>query len=373
MLATAAALSLAFVLLVWIAYPVCMAAAAALLDRRLQSGGDQSSVSVVIATREDRAAILQRVQNCFDTSFGGSSLEVIVALDASRGGDGPGEFAGVDPRLRAVTGDAPGGKAATLNAGVRAAWGEVLIFADTHQRFHRAAIPRLAAALADRRFGAVSGRLVLAERPGERSLVEYYWRMERWLRRNEARVHSAVGVTGAIYALRRELWTPLPTGLILDDVYVPMRSVLAGYRVGFIDEARALETRTPEASHEYRRKVRTLTGVIQLCAWLPGVLVPFRNPIWLQFVYHKLLRLLTPYCLVVVAAAVGAAAFTLLRRHPIALAAVLAAAAAAFLLRPRLARRLRSALWQAGMLQAAVVAATFNGLTGRWDVWNRPR
>ena len=41
--------------------------------------------------------------------------------------------------------------------------------------------------------------------------------------------------------------------------------------------------------------VRTLTGVIQVCAWLPGVLNPLRNRIWLQFVFHKLLRLLTPY------------------------------------------------------------------------------
>jgi cellulose synthase/poly-beta-1,6-N-acetylglucosamine synthase-like glycosyltransferase len=256
---------------------------------------------------------------------------------------------------------------------VRAARGELLVFADTHQRFEPEAIPRLVAALADRRLGAVSGRLVLASRGEGYSPVDYYWRMERWLRRNEARVHSAVGVSGSIYALRRELWTPLPAGLILDDVYVPMRAVLAGHRVGFADDARALETRTPDTSQEYRRKVRTLTGVIQLCAWLPGVLIPVRNPIWLQFVFHKLLRLLTPYLLLVIAAAAVAGAATLSRRHPAVAVLALSVAAAAALLRPRLARRLRGVVWQMGLLQAAVVAATFNGLTGRWDVWNRPR
>ena len=56
------------------------------------------------------------------------------------------------------------------------------------------------------------------------------------------------------------------------------------------------------AGQEYRRKVRTLTGVIQVCAWLPKVLDPIANPIWLQFVFHKLLRLLTPYLAVLVLA-----------------------------------------------------------------------
>ena len=134
---------------------------------------------------------------------------------------------------------------------------------------------------------------------GALNLAERYWRLERWLRKWEARLHSSVGVTGAIYAMRRELWKPLPANLILDDVYLPMRLVLDGWRVGFTDQARARDVRRFEAGQEYRRKVRTLTGVIQVCAWLPGVLNPVRNPIWLQFVFHKLLRLLTPYLVVI--------------------------------------------------------------------------
>jgi len=46
---------------------------------------------------------------------------------------------------------------------------------------------------------------------------------------------------------------------------------------------------------EFQRKVRTLTGNWQLCAWLPAVLVPWRNPVWAAFLCHKILRLLTPF------------------------------------------------------------------------------
>jgi len=45
--------------------------------------------------------------------------------------------------------------------------------------------------------------------------------------------------------MRRSLWSPLPASLILDDVYTPMRVVLAGRRVAFVDDARATDLRNP--------------------------------------------------------------------------------------------------------------------------------
>jgi len=52
---------------------------------------------------------------------------------------------------------------------------------------------------------------------------------------------------------------------------------------------------------EHRRKVRTLAGNYQLLLLEPRLLVPFANPVWLQFVSHKLGRLVVPYALAVLA------------------------------------------------------------------------
>ena len=274
--------------------------------------------------------------------------------------------------MRVVAGDLPGGKAATLNAGVRAAQGDLLIFADSHQRFDRKTIPQLVAALADPEVGAASGSLELVSGAGEPSLVGAYWRFERWLRRNEGRVHSTVGVTGAVYILRRSLWTPLPPGLILDDVYVPMRVVLRNRRVAFAEKACAFETRSPTSGQEYRRKIRTLTGNFQLCAWLPGVLHPLRNPIWLQFVFHKLLRLLTPYLVLMIALWPLVVTGRWFAGHPsYALAVLGGLVLMAVAAKPRVMRPLTNMLYQGALLQIAVVAATINGVRGRWDVWNK--
>ena len=320
-------------------------------------------MTIVVATRDDAAAIRRRVDDCRQARYDGA-IDIVISVDASAATDAA-ELRFDGDGVRVVRGDAPGGKAATLNAGVRAARGGILVFTDTHQRFSPDTIAELVSGLDDPVVAAVSGRLELPESDGGPSLVERYWRLERWLREREARLHSCIGVTGAVWAMRRELWTPIPSGLILDDVFTPMRLVLDGHRVGFVDGARAIETRTAPAGQEYRRKVRTLTGVLQLCAWMPGLLSPFRNPVWGQFVAHKLLRLLTPYLLLLVAfgvldamaASIGLLATAVLALAPLAIACI-----------PRrtgLPRMLREGL----LMQTAVVVAAANGARGRWEVW----
>jgi hypothetical protein len=43
--------------------------------------------------------------------------------------------------------------------------------------------------------------------------------------------------------------------------------------------------------------VRTLTGNYQILARMPELLSPLHNPVWLQFMSHKVGRLLVPYFL----------------------------------------------------------------------------
>ena len=358
-------------IIIWLGYPLAVRAVAGLRRQGVPVEREPAGVSVILASCNDAESIRARVANLLESDHPAGLIEVVVALDAANAESTPSELAGLDERARVVAGDVPGGKAATLNAGVRAARNPVLVFADTQQRFERASIPALVAGLGDSRTGAVSGMLELPGAHGTLNLAERYWRLERWLRKWEARLHSSVGVTGAIYAMRRELWKPLPANLILDDVYLPMRLVLEGWRIGFTDRAKARDVRRFEAAQEYRRKVRTLTGVIQVCAWLPGVLNPARNPVWLQFVFHKLLRLLTPYLAVVALFGMAWAAISALLSTTLGtqVLLVLALAGVALCLVPRVRRALKHQIAWGVAMQSSIVVATVNGVRGRWDVW----
>src|SRR5262249_34452545 len=127
--------------------------------------------------------------------------------------------------------------------------------------------------------------------------IGLYWKYEKDLRRLESMVGSTLGATGAIYAMRRALFRPLPADTILDDVLTPMRVVLSGHRVVFNDRARAFDRAAPDADAEARRKVRTLAGNYQVLALEPRLLAPFVNPAWLQYMSHKVGRLVVPYAM----------------------------------------------------------------------------
>lgn len=364
--------SLLALLAIWIGYPVVVRLLAALRGAPpLPVQASLPSVSVILASHDEVAAIEARVHDLFAGSFPAERLEVVVALDAARARATPEALAHLGPRVTVLAGDAPGGKASSLNAAVRAARHDLLVFTDTAQRFDRNAIAELVEGLRDPAFGAVSGSLDLGSAPGSVNLAARYWRFERWLRYWEARLHSCVGVTGAIYAMRRSLWEPLPAGLINDDMYTPIRLVQRGWRVGFTDRALAHDSRLFAAGDEYRRKVRTLTGVIQICAWLPGVLNPARNPIWLQFIFHKLLRLFTPYLTLCVAFAAAWVAGSAILASPAGTRALPIAVIGGGLLFlvPPIRRGARKQLAWGVALQSSIVVATINGVRGRWNVW----
>lgn len=367
------AVSAAALLIAWVVYPWLTITAGERGPARPGASAEPDTlVSALLATRESPAAVRARLQDMLAGDWPADRLELIVAVD----GDPTGyHLDGLIPsphRLVVVGGQPPGGKACALNAGAPLATGNVLVFTDTHQRFASDAIRRLVDALGDESFAAVSGALRIGNEENAGSPISWYWKMERRLRSAEARLHSTIGVSGSIYAMRPALWRALPPGLILDDLWIPMRLILEGHRVGYDATAMAEDLRTTTPEQELVRKVRTLTGNFQLLAWMPRVLLPWRNPRWLPFLCHKLLRLLTPYALV--GLAISALGVAFVAAAPIGwgvLAAGAAGALAILLLRGATGRQLRHRIAWGLAMQGAILLATWNGVRGRWDVWRR--
>jgi len=328
---------------VYVGYPALLVVWAKVKTRRPQPQSairnpERPSVSIVIAARNEARHLPARIDNLLALDYPADRRQIVVVSDGSTD-----DTLAVLSRYRGVVTvvDAPArGKAAALNLGVARATGELLVFADARQMFAPDAVRALVAPFADRSIGGVTGELLLdceaAEVAGRRAGTErrgapgdrrsnrrgtdrrepgrdrrgriastiadgvgLYWRYEKQLRRLESTVGSTLGATGAIYALRRSLYRPLPDDTILDDVLAPMRAVLAGYRVVFNQHAYAFDRAAVDADAEQRRKIRTLAGNVQILGLEPRLLVPFVNPVWLQYVSHKLGRLVVPYALLV--------------------------------------------------------------------------
>ncbi|MDB4968461.1 MAG: family 2 glycosyl transferase [Myxococcales bacterium] len=312
-------------------------------------------VSIVIAAFNEARNICHKLQDLSQQSYPSELIEVVVACDGSQ--DSTPERAErvrhlFGSRLRVIALPEHRGKAAALDAAVAASTGEVLVFTDARQELSHNAVESLVENFADPSIGAAGGELVLA---GD-APVGAYWKYEAALRRWESAAGSTVGVSGALYALRRELWRPLPEETILDDVLVPMRARLAGRRVVLEPLAKAFDV-AADNGREFGRKVRTLSGNFQLLALEPALLLPWKNPSWFGLVSHKLMRLAVPYAMVtaLVAAAMLPAPWRVLLLGPQLMAYGLALARwIGHGQGSRLARLCETVV----MLNAAVVAGT---------------
>ncbi len=280
-------------------YPLLLAMLAPLRRWPLARAPFTGSVTLVVAARNEANRIGQRVGELVEMLRQARLAgEVIVVSDGSQDGTAEAARRAVpDGPVRVF--ELPGhvGKAAALTAAWAEAAGQVLVLADARQRWADDALPLLLENFADSQVGAVSGDLVLESAPGVLAGVGLYWRFEKMIRRLESRWHSVVGVTGAICAVRRELFSPMPAGTLLDDVYWPLLVVRKGRRVIHDERAHAFDRLPDRPADEFRRKVRTLSGNFQLVTLLPGLLLPWRNQVWLQWLSHKMLRLAAPWAL----------------------------------------------------------------------------
>ena len=287
------------VLYPYVLYPLALVVLSSWRGRavRREDGPVPRSVSVIVTVYNEEAMIGPRLENLAELiRASGVEGEILVVSDGST--DRTAEIArAFGPPVRVLELPVNQGKAVALNTGAAAARGEVLLFGDARQHWAPDVLLRFLDDFRDPVVGAVSGDLILESAPGVIAGGGLYWRYEKTIRRLESRLYSPVGVTGAISAVRRELFHPVPPGTILDDMYWPLCVAMSGHRVYHDEEAHAYDRLPERARDEFRRKVRTLSGNFQLVARLPAILLPWRNPVWLQIISHKLFRLVTPWAL----------------------------------------------------------------------------
>jgi cellulose synthase/poly-beta-1,6-N-acetylglucosamine synthase-like glycosyltransferase len=281
-------------------YPALVGAWAAIRPRPTVRGAILPAVTIVVVAHNEVERIGARIENLKALDYPERSVEILVVSDGSTDGTAERARAGHPSRTRVIAFEARRGKPAVLNEIVPQSRGDIVVLADARQRFDPGALRALVGHFADPAVGAVSGDLILTDdgRPSAVGRgVGAYRRYESFVRLCESRVGSTVGTTGAIYAIRRSLFPRLPEDTLLDDVLIPMRIVRRGYRVLFEPAARAFDQAPATAREEFGRKARTLAGNFQLFFRERWLMNPLGNPLWLQTISHKGLRLLGPLLL----------------------------------------------------------------------------
>jgi biofilm PGA synthesis N-glycosyltransferase PgaC len=260
-------------------------------------------ISIVIVAHNEGARLARKLDSIFASDCNSQIAEVIVGSDGSTDDTALVAEAYPDDRVKIAAFPERRGKPACLNELIPECRSDVVVLTDARQELDSAAIRLLCENFADVRVGAASGELMLREVAGTAAAqgIGAYWHYEKFIRKCESRFRSVPGATGAFYAIRRNIFRPIPAETILDDLAIPMKIIARGYHCAF--DSRALAYDAPSQTHQQEsvRKRRTIAGCLQLLSLAPDWLDPRRNPIWWEFVSHKVLRLLSPWLLVLLA------------------------------------------------------------------------
>ncbi len=295
-------LFLIFIVYTYAGYPLLLFVVSKLFYKPIQKKTSELQVSIIISAFNEEKSIEQKLLNLLELNYPQEKLEILVGSDGAS--DRTDEIISRfhSTRIRFFRFVKNFGKPHVLNALVEEAHGEIVVFTDARQELDRETIRALVANFNDPSVGCVSGELYFKHNEALGGSVgegmDAYWRYEKFLRKRESDMGSMLGATGAIYAIRRELFPKaLPADILVDDMYIPLEIIRKGYRAVFESEARAYDRPSEHGREEFKRKVRTLAGNYQIFMHFPELFIPFKSPIAWQLFSHKLLRLLVPFFL----------------------------------------------------------------------------
>ena len=289
-------------------FPIVVLARGRLRRRPATEAPITPTVSLIIAARNEEAVIGQKLANVVALDYPHDRLEVIVVSDGSEDATDEIVRAAGDERVRLI---APGrvGKGRALGLGVAASTGEILVFTDANSQFEPGAIRALARRFAGPAVGGVAGNQVY--RPEHRADIaasgeQSYWNFDRALKRALSGAGNLTSATGAIYAIRREIFRPIPEG-VTDDFMNSLQVIAQGRRLVFAEDAVAYETVAGTRRTEFRRKVRVATRGLR-CVFVRRELLDVRRYGFfsIQLFSHKVLlrTMATPLILLAATSAV---------------------------------------------------------------------
>ncbi|MEW6169956.1 MAG: glycosyltransferase family 2 protein [Candidatus Omnitrophota bacterium] len=252
---------------------------------------------MLIAAYNEEKYIEEKIESILALDYPTEKIEILIGSDGSV--DKTDEIVSkfVNNRLSLFRQQIREGKPLVLNSLVSHAKNEILVFSDARQRLDKNCLKHLVVNFSDKTIGSVSAQLIFQDDGGNKG-IGLYWNYEKFIRNSESKLASMLGATGALYAIRKELFTLLPENLILDDVYIPLKVVEKNYRAIFEPRAIIYDHIAESPKGEFLRKVRTLAGNFQIFGLLKGLFNPFKSSVAFQLFSHKFLRLTVPYLLV---------------------------------------------------------------------------
>src|SRR5215471_15064407 len=224
-------LCFSLVVFVYLGYPLLLAFGVLGRRRPIRKYPAVPFISIIVPAHNEEKNIRSKIQNLLEQDYPRDKLEIFIGNDGStdRTAEMVGEFC--EPDIRLVNAYTQHGKSAIQNLLVGASRGDIVVFTDADCMLPLHALRVLVEAFGDEQVGLVTNCATMVNE-NETPVAEsegLYWKYERWLRAQESERGLLAMASGSLFAMRRELWTPLNAD-VGDDFALPLRVAKAGYR-----------------------------------------------------------------------------------------------------------------------------------------------
>jgi cellulose synthase/poly-beta-1,6-N-acetylglucosamine synthase-like glycosyltransferase len=262
-------------------------------------------ISIIIPARNSEEVIAHKLGNTLGLEYyldenGESLVQVLVLSDASEDETDDIVKRYRDKGVQLIRLEVRGGKEQAQATAIAYTTGDIIVFTDVRAVLKPDALQRIALCFQDESIGGLSS-VDCVTGGGEALYVGY----EMWLRRQETRFGSLVGLSGSCFALRKALCKPWHLD-VPSDFFSALNVYQAGFRTVLADDVPCSYGVQQSNTGEYSRKVRTvLRGMTALFRY-SQLMNPAKHPRFaFQLISHKLFRWLAPIFLLVGAVCVG--------------------------------------------------------------------
>lgn len=249
------------------------------------------SVTLVITAYNEESVVEEKMANCHALDYPTDRLTICWITDGSN--DGTNDKLAAYPDVKVLFQPLRQGKTAAINRGMAFIDTPFVVFTDANTLLNPEAITEMMRRFDDPNVGCVAGeKRVRQQATGDATVGEgLYWKYESFLKTLDDELNSAVGAAGELFAIRRNLFEPMPNDTLLDDFILSMRIAAKGYKIAYCRTAFALEDPSADIKEEEKRKIRIAAGGLQSIWRLRHLLNPFRyGLLHFQYVSHRVLR-----------------------------------------------------------------------------------
>jgi len=290
--------SIFLVFFAYFGYPFSLLLLTLVRRNEVRKGPFWPDVTMIITGYNEEKRIPEKLENTLALDYPSDKLQVLVASDGSTDRTHP-IVLGYEPKgVELLALKERKGKENAQKEALKHARGEIIVFSDVATRLDPDGISRIVANFHDASVGCVSSEDVVIGPDGKPTGEGFYVRYEMWLRRLESRVRSLVGLSGSLFAARREVCRDFS-----DEMPSDFRTVLNSMRLGLrgVSDPEVIG-RYPDLAdrqREFDRKVRTVLRGLTVFFRHLEFLNPFRYGLFAyQYASHKLMRWLVPLFLV---------------------------------------------------------------------------